>query len=93
VVTVKDERRISTEFSFDRLSSQKLPQAYEILVPNQLWKLVKKDKVDNVEGERTNEDRGDLRARILGPAEGTKHDRQSDRCSKGVRAESRVHRS
>ena len=51
MVTVKDERRISTEFSFDRLSSQKLPQAYEILVPNQLWKLVKKDKVDNVEAE------------------------------------------
>jgi hypothetical protein len=93
VVTVRDERKISTEFSFDRLSSQKLPQAYEILVPNQLWKLLKKDKVDNIEGERTNEDSGDLRARILGPAEGTPHHCQSDRCSEGVRAESRFHRS
>jgi hypothetical protein len=93
VAAVKEERTISTEFRFDRLLSQKLPQAYEILVPNPLWKLVNKDKVDDIEGERTIEDSGDLRARILGPAEGTTYHRQSDCCSEGVRAKRRFHRS
>lgn len=60
------ERIIELEYSFDRLSSRKIGQAYQLLVPEKSWRTgpMQEDAVKQATGE-SHEVGSNLRARII----------------------------
>ena len=83
------ERRIEHAYVFDRLGSERLPQAYRILMPQRRRRLKSGAAID-AEGGPSDEDRRDLCARLLGPAEGGADDRQPDQRAARLRRRARV---
>jgi hypothetical protein len=62
-------RQIELEYSYDRLSSKKLMQAYRLLVPEKIEEQVHRDKrLGERHGGPANEAGSDLYAGVLGAA-------------------------
>ena len=82
-------REVRLDYTFDRLLSTKLQQAYEILVPDRVRVI---SNCSALNGER-NENRGDLREGIVGQAEGREDHREPNRGLDGVCPQGRLRRS
>jgi len=78
-------RTVHLEFAFDRLRAIKLEQAYGILVPDRV-RIIGRTKVTG----GGDEDRSDLRSRIVGQAKGGEHDCQPDSGTGCIRARAPV---
>jgi hypothetical protein len=62
-------RGIELEYSFDRLSAEKIIQAYQLLVPERVWKTVcANGPIRGQAGDGFNEVGSDLRESVLGSA-------------------------
>ena len=81
------DRRIEHAYVFDRLGDERLTQAYRILIPQRrrLLKPTSAGRECGAAGGTPGENRRDLRAGILGPAERGTHDRQPDQRPARVR--------
>jgi hypothetical protein len=66
---------VETEVVFDRLADAELSAAYRILVPER----PARGRRAGQEVSAGDEQRGDLRPGLLGRAEGSRHDRLTDR--------------
>jgi len=65
----KSPREIKLEYSYDRLSPEKIMQAYVLLVPEKIWEQVHTDeRLGEKFGGPANETGSDLCASVLGPA-------------------------
>jgi len=65
----KGSREIKLEYSYDRLSSEKIMQAYRLLVPEKIWEQVHADGSLGEEfGGSVDEGGSDLCASVLGEA-------------------------
>src|ERR1700739_3662634 len=82
----RDHYQVQLDYAFDRLLGNKLQQAYELLVPDQVRVISERSRV--MEGG--NADRGDLRSGVFGQAAGGEHDCQPDGGTDRVRAERRL---
>jgi hypothetical protein len=65
----KSNRQIHMEYSHDRLSSEKLSQAYRLLMPDHTWPIGKRNETVKKQGE-DDEIGGDLRKSLLGDTKG-----------------------
>ena len=72
---------VRLEYTFDRLLIPKLVQVYEILAPARVRIIGEEQRVK----DGGNEDRRDLRPRILRQTEGGEHNIQSDGSIEGIR--------
>ena len=62
-------REIELEYSYDRLSPEKLMQAYRLLVPEKIWEQVHRDeRLGEKLGGPANETGSDIYTGVLGPA-------------------------
>ena len=77
-------RTLHLEYQFDRLLDPKLIQAYELLLPDQLWPA--HDSQEVIHGQTG----GDLRTRLVGSAERESHHPEPDRSSGRVREDTRI---
>jgi hypothetical protein len=67
----KPFREIQLEYSFDRLSVEKVVQAYRLLVPEKIWATAdSRQSIERQKGGTGDESRGDLCAGVLGSAKG-----------------------
>jgi hypothetical protein len=65
----KCSREIILEYSYDRLSSEKIMQVYRLLVPEKIWELVyADDSLGEKFGGPVDEAGSDLCASVLGAA-------------------------
>ena len=65
----KRSREIELEYSYDRLSPEKIMQAYRLLVPEKIWRQVHTDeRLGERIGDPANEAGGDLCESVLGSA-------------------------
>jgi hypothetical protein len=65
----KCSREIKLEYSYDRLSSEKIMQAYRLLVPEKIWEVVYAgDSLGEKFGGTVDEAGSDLCASVFGPA-------------------------
>jgi len=83
------EREVRLDYAFDRLLATKLPQVYEILVPDQVRVI---SNFSALNGE-TNENGGDLRQGIVGQAERREDYCEPDGGVDGVCPQGRLRRS
>jgi hypothetical protein len=67
----KCSRKIKLEYSYDRLSSEKMMQAYRLLVPEKIWE---RDSLGEKFGYPVDEAGGDLYASVLGEAKRRAYD-------------------
>jgi hypothetical protein len=69
-------RDIELEYSFDRLSAEKIIQAYQLLVPEKVWKTVcENGPIREQAGDGFNEVSSDLCTSVLGSAKRGTYDR------------------
>src|SRR5215469_4851920 len=89
------QRNLQLEYRFDRLLSDKLAQAYQLLVPDRRQTIgVKKPKPAKPRMEMSNEQASsDLCARVLGSPEGESHHREPDGGFDRIRAEEGIQRA
>ena len=70
----KSEREVYLVYSFDRLSANKIVQAYRLLVPERVWATGYASEYVEEKGEVTGDEVGsDLCASVIGSAEGRKN--------------------
>ena len=72
------KRTIELEYSFDRLASRKIGQAYHLLVPDKYWRTNSDDEAVKRESGGKREGCSDLCASVIGPTEGRTDHCQSD---------------
>ncbi len=82
-------REVRLDYTFDRMFTAKLQQAYEVLAPDRV-RLVGLAAIGARQGD---EDRSDLRPGVVGSAEGGQHDCQPDGGAESVRSERRLQRA
>ena len=69
-----NDRVVETEFVFDRHAARDLSVAYAILVPQRRVRIERASE----EGRTRNDQRGNLRPGVVGPAEEGRDDRLAD---------------
>ena len=87
-------RRLQLEYRFDRLSPDKLAQAYHLLVPERR-RAIESSSAENPTIEEVNDEqaRGDLCSSLIRPAEGATHNRESDSGTDRSRTGKRLYRT
>jgi len=71
----KRSREIKMEYSYDRLSPEKIMQAYRLLIPEKIWEQVHtNERLGEKFGGSANEAGSDLCASVLGPAKRGSYD-------------------
>ena len=89
----RSQRDVHLEYTFDRLLVAKLEQVYQILVPDRV-RVVGKPAPAQAGGSKLigvgDEDSGNIRAGLLGQAEGGEHHRQPNGGADRVRRRARL---